>query len=164
MAGRSPIDWEALERRATKYLSGAERNLGEVMISSAEAVACLVCDDRILPLVSGRQLVDSGPVSSYAVDRSTLRGIVEGAQWLIDHRPDGVTIADTRSTNGSVILRRDQRELASRPLIELNTIPGVQRLGWDGSALHEDPAALTNGDALINAYRIFLYVARDPGA
>lgn len=168
----SMLDVEALERLGLLALSGAATNDAALathrvlaLRDGSHPVAYLVAATKravfLLPLREGVTLVGRGSGCEYEASRAELAGVVEGAQWKITCIATHALVQDTGSTNGSVLLGRDDRDAASTGLAALHAGSIGRRVGWDGVAQHVDAAPLERGDVLVNAYAAFVFVSRE---
>lgn len=111
-----------------------------------------------LPLREGLTVVGSGRVAHYTTTPNRLRGIIEGSQWRIVWDSARVTVADDRSTSGSVLVPKKHRATVPLSLLAAQKDPRCRPIGWDGTNRHDTPVELAAGDVLINAYASFIYV------
>jgi len=127
----SMLDVEALERLGLLALSGAATNDAALathrvlaLRDGSHPVAYLVAATKravfLLPLREGVTLVGRGSGCEYEASRAELAGVVEGAQWKITCIATHALVQDTGSTNGSVLLGRDDRDAASTGLAALH--------------------------------------------
>jgi hypothetical protein len=158
--------WERAARAALRSPSADVVGPLKVLhlVEPATAVACLVTvrpspSGLFLPLRSGRNLVQR----DYVAESKLLRGVVEGAQWLIRVTPAGATVEDTRSTNGAVLVRKANRDEVPLELVALHQSSATCRIGWDGSTIHAGPRELRDGDVLVNAYGPLMYCCTAAG-
>lgn len=167
MAGNSISPFSALEQefrealRSRSLASGGRFRLLH-LVNNAAPVAYLVSvtpgeSHLVLPLGAGVTLVGRSSVASYVAERSSLTGIVEGAQWRVSSDQSNVSIRDAGSTNGSVLVRSSLRDQAASALSDLQADPQYLCLGWDGSKQNAEPQDLAEGDLLVNVYGAFLF-------
>jgi hypothetical protein len=90
---------------------------------------------------------------AYSESRRALTGVIEGWQWRIECCGRDARAQDTRSTDGSVVLRRGT---ILTSVAERRTGVGVS-IGWDGSRSNESAVPLNEGDMIINQYRAFIF-------
>lgn len=150
-------------------LGSQSSNLGFRVLSlsnNERPVAYLVsrkpADSHIaLPVGPVVTLVGRAALANYVVERSMLAGVIEGVQWRVTWSPGKVSICDAGSTNGSVLVRRADREQVADTLHELQKDPRALRLGWDGAQTNDATQVVADGDVLVNAYGQFLYCSGD---
>lgn len=168
------LDVEALERVGLSALTGAPIVTNDPALAThrvlalrdgSPPVAYLVAATKktvfLLPLREGVTLVGRGSGCEYEASRTELAGVVEGAQWKITCTATHALVQDTGSTNGSVLLGRDDRDAASTGLAALHAGSVGRRVGWDGVTQHVEAATLERGDVLVNAYAAFVFVTRE---
>jgi hypothetical protein len=161
--------WDALGREFEAMLRSQSSNLRFRLLNlsnNEQPVAYLISPRPadgpiVLPVGRGVTLVGRAAPANYVVERRSLSGIVEGAQWRISWSPEEVSIRDAGSTNGSVLVRRADRGQVPSALNELQQDHRVLLLGWDGSRANEAAQLVTDGDLLVNAYGPFLYWSDD---
>jgi hypothetical protein len=90
---------------------------------------------------------------AYVESRLALTGVIEGWQWRIECRDRGASAQDSRSTDGSIVLR-DGTMLPA--VEEMHARVGI-RIGWDGSRPNEGAVSLNERDLIVNQYRTFVF-------
>lgn len=108
-------------------------------------------------LRSGRNEIGRG-CGAMRAHLHELAGIVEGYQWTIECRLDGVFVSDERSSNGSVLLHGAERSQCDLRLDKVWQAGVGVRLGWDGQQQYLTPALMKSGDVLVGYYEPFAYI------
>lgn len=160
--------WRRFEDVGHFLLSGNERMIGSgyqvlKLTGSRTASACLVqvsslTNSVCLCLAAPKTHVGRGRSCDYGEDeRRRLQGVVEGSQWLFRWADNGVQVRDAKSTNGSVLIAREDRDESLLKHGRAMAFPRARRLGWDGKSVNDDPADVAVGDLLVNAYCAFIF-------